>query len=675
MKSIFLKKGDNRRKGERQRPQFKLNTDLVLLGESIKVTIIDYSFTGFGLIIADKTSKNVFFDPKLVFPDQEFKGQIIYTHQLPDSQRKLGFTLEKSGVINEFNNESNAWDHVQDSETVNNIIDDLVFKGPEAPIKIKQMFSRLLVIPIERTLNSMICSILDIEMGKVDTGPADFIFDLFQTCHQFRTNISKIGDDKIEFQLPSTMARLLGRETLRVRRDIEKHELNVVLKTSLLSRNIAEYEIYDFSEHGFSILDPKGEASFPKNLNFEEITFEIKGIGIIKGIGKIRNYVWNRDKHAFVVGFLFIPGEEPNLSKWHNFILNARYPNLDFNYQEEDHKKIWDLFVKSDYLHFKNDETFTEVIDLTKGTWKSLANSGTQIAKKAMIRFEDRIVGHIQMDRVFNKTWCLHHLAVDPDLRITSAQNLLTLTPDVLLSEGGEYVISFTDTSDTWNKKSYYDFIESYKFKDHNSLRQFQTYEVGIGKTELQLNVSDKIEITFASKYDIRTIQRFLQINYSSLEYLALDFESDPHLEVINSLLSKNNLFRERQFLVAKSDRKIVGISIIELGSEGINILGVFNCSYIYIFDNEDKSEDSSIEETLIRKSLEYYESRKIKYSLIFIEKPTQDYGSKGITLMCTANRWIAKKDVFSRFSAFTNLLYGHLGLRREKIRSKIKNK
>jgi hypothetical protein len=372
------------------------------------------------------------------------------------------------------------------------------------------------------------------------------------------------------------------------------------------------------------------------------------------------------------VGLKFEPEKDPHLTNWHNFILKSRYPSLDFTYQEDDHKKIWSLFDVSGYFEFKEEGAFTDMNDLTSQSWKKLSDAGTQFAKKAMIRMDDKVVGHIQMDRIYDKTWCLHHLALDPTIRITVARDLLSLTPDVLLSEGGEFVINFTDSENTWNKKSYYNFIKDYKEKHHNSLRSFTTYDVDTKKDKVALVKTNNIEIRLANKYDLKRILNDINSRYSNTEVEACDYNSDPYLQNISTYLERYGLHRKREYLVAYKNGEFLGYSILESGSEGINIIGVINLCYINIVQSLDLDTYNDVHESLMFDSVEYYRSKSIRYMLFQLEDPREDYTVNGLRFMCKTSRWIAVKAVFSRFSAYTNLLYGHLASRREMLRNKL---
>lgn len=667
-------------KDKRKRKRIELFSNLPVkieaLGRSISAKIKDVSYAGIGIILPPNqefpTMESL--ETKVELPNQLFQGKIANRIILPNQEIKIGLALP-SEVNKEidFNTTDSAWDRVTDPETIQNIYNDLAMKGFEAPIEIKQNFSVATIYPIKITESeNMLCEIGAYHQGTFEKGKLKCIFDLFSTCHAFDSNIERIDATKIEIKLANSLARLLRRETVRIQNNKSDLKIKIRLSNKELDTVIEEFDVHDYSEHGVSMLDPDGELSLPRSLKFENAIIEIEGIGHILGTAEVRSYQWNRNLDSYIVGLKFKPLQDPHVTNWHNFILKSRYPSLDFFYQQDDHKKIWNLFDVSGYFEFKEEGAFTDMIDLTNQSWKKLSDAGTQFAKKAMIRMDDKVVGHIQMDRIYDKTWCLHHLALDPSIRITVARDLLSLTPDVLLSEGGEYVINFTDSENTWNKKSYYNFIKDYKEKHHNALRDFTTYDVDTQKDEISLQRDDSIEIKIANKYDLKRILNDLNQRYTETEVEACGYNSDPNLSLISSHIEKYGLKRERQYLVAHKNGDFLGYSILESGSEGINIIGVINLCYINIVHEVSDELYNQVYESLMYEALKYYRERNIRYILYQLEHPKRDFQDRGLRFMCKTSRWIAVKAVFSRFSAYTNLLYGHLAARREMLRNKL---
>lgn len=676
MKKLIHVLDKDKRKRKRVELFSNIPATIEALGKSVPVRIKDVSYGGIGVVIPKELEFQIIesIETKVEVSNQFFQGRVANRIILPNQEIKIGLALPSEGGREiDFNTMDSSWDRVTDSEIIQNIYSDLVLKGFDAPIEIRQNFSSATIYPLKITESgTLICELGLIHQGQIEKGKIKCVFHLFNTCHAFDSNIEKIDDTKIEIKLSSTLARLLRRETVRIQKKNANFDMKIKLFSQDLETTIEEYEVFDYSEHGISMLDPEGNLSLPRNLLFNEATIEIEGFSNILGKAEVRSYQWNRDLSSYIVGLKFQPDEEPHLTNWHNIVLKARYPNLDFNYQESDHQQIWDLFVRSDYLHLKGKEAYAIIIDLTKNTWVKLNNIGTGFSKRAMIRKDDKILGHIQMDQFYPDTWCVHHLAVDPTMSKLIAGELYALTTDVLLSEKGKYLINFTESSKSWNQRSYYDFIKNYRFPEHNELKEFFIYDANVSSIP-NIPVSSKLTIKKPNKFDIKKISRFFSEHLSSLEVQACALtEEDIELKKLNSFFSEAGLSRKREFLVCFKDDQLVGIARMEFGSEGINIVGIQDMLYLYSAAKENEGE---IIDSLLKKALEVYKNEnKEKVILSMENERTEAFKNYGINFVCVANRWIALKDILPRYHAFSQLLYGNLILRREKIRNKNKS-
>ena len=676
MSKLFdvLKSIRNNRKIERIPVQSNLATTLNFYSKMLHGIVKDYSYTGFGIQFnQDEISESLgkLADTKLSFPNQEFKGEVVYSHILPGNIYRIGFRVASEESILSFGKDDASWDLVKDPETVRSIFDDLVFKGPEAPLKIRQKFAKGIAIPTELTNTSMICELIEEGSPGFDLGEVEYTFDLFQTCHKSKSRILKKSDRKIEIQLQPVLARLLLRETMRIRKDSRDYKIRLMLKTNLLQKTFYEYEVFDYSEHGISLLDPKGELSLPRNLNFDEAIIQIEGIGEIKGFGSIRNYSWNSERGAFIAGFYFEPKGEPHITNWHNFILKARYPSLDFDYRDEDHKKIWDLFKDSGYLDIKDPSGFDDVYDYSQKTWLCLSKAGSKLSRRILIRENERILAHLQMDRLYPHTWYMHHLAIAPDVFKTISNDIYAVTSDVFFAEKSMFVLTLTDIKKKWNQKNYYDFIKNYPFPEHHDTKSFHLFEIDLEK-KFNFTTNAEIVVSQANKYNLKTIQNFLKNNLPAIVNDAYSYSDDLLLEKFNEEANRCGLVRKRLFWVAKKENSIVGFAQLEVSLSGINILSYFDMIYIYFTQEVSPSERENIRDMLLATAIDYYKSiGKTKATAILDNVEPTEMEKTGLKYICEDVRWISITSISKKYQAYTKRLYGNLILRREKIRKK----
>ena len=679
MKKLIHVLDKDKRKRKRVELFSNLPAKIEALGRSVTAKIKDVSYNGIGIVLSPNQDFPAMqsLETKVELPNQLFQGKIANKIILPNQEIKIGLELPVEGNKEiDFNNSDSSWDRVTDAETIQNIYRDLIIKGYESKIEIRQNFSKAQLTPIELiNMDSIVCEMSEALQGSFEKGKAKCIFDLFNTCHAFDTNIEKIDGNKFELKLATTLARLLRRETVRIQKNNAKFQLKVRLTNHELQTTIEEYEVFDYSENGISMLDPEGELSLPRNLFFNEAVIEVNDLGLIEGRAEVRSYQWNRDLNSYIVGLQFQPNEDPHLTNWHNLVLKARYPSLDFEYQESDHKKIWELFERSGYLGLKPKESFEIVYDITKKTWENLKKAGTDVSKRIKITSANDILAHIQIDKIYPKTWCIHHLSIDPKASKIVGKEIYSVTTDVILSEGGEYLLSLTEASKPWNQRAYYDFVSNYRYPDHNLTKKMQVFEA-----DLQKPLPEKkceYSIREATKWDLKKIIRYFETNITQLEINACGLtEEDIKLESLKKDYAEFDLQRERNFLVAlDQDENLLGFSRIETGTTGVNIFGLMDLLFIYS-SAEDIEIKGKIYDELIHESLKYFQNKGKKDIILVLDDNRIDhYKACGFIYIWDGILWIAKKDILPRYHAYAQLLYGHLILRREKIKKNVKRK
>ncbi|MCI5071396.1 PilZ domain-containing protein [bacterium] len=678
---IKLVKSDSR-----NYPRIKLQKNVqgkILIGPETELAkIIDRSLGGFSMLAKPELLKKVRLyqnELMLEYHDQVFKtaiknyrndkGGYIYGLQLVD------FSEEKSLSFKD--NEAD-WDLVENAETIQNIFSDLAFKAASALVNAKQVSGQSVLIPHQynQDEHSMTFEFLENSYGQMSPGKSNFSFHLFQTYHSFEGQILQMDDSMVKVKLPKSIARMLRRETERILPKQFKVGLQVEINTPFFAQAY-KGEIYDISEHGLSILDAdNGELFLPIGYKIQNVQLKLENGDVIEGHAEVRGSKWIEDKQCYAVGFRFKPIDDANTTKWHNFILESRYPQMTFDYQSKsDHKKIWDLFARSGHLNInKNNKTYTHILNLTKRTWEKLSKTGTKWSKRAMIKKEGQIVGHIQMDRIYQDTWCIHHLSIDPKVSKLVARDIYALTTDVLLAEGGEFLVSFTEANKPWNQRSYYDFVEDYRYKDHNELKHYTTVEVstGIGQEK-----NNDIICRIANSYDQKRIIRFIEIYISELEKRACCLNSENlKLEKTAKIWRKNDLLRGREFVVAYKKNQLVGLSALEYGESGLNIVGVLNMLYVFNLDFAQEEYKIEAVDAMLQEAAVFYKSTGRKKFLVNLEKglDIEELKTEN-SFLAEAVRWIAKKDILPRYRSFSHLLYGHIILNKEKIRKRISDK
>ncbi|MCB0308029.1 MAG: hypothetical protein KDD48_01545 [Bdellovibrionales bacterium] len=611
-------------------------------------------------------------DIRLELGETCFEGSIRHTHEQQDYVL-AGVALrviEPKGEIS-FTDEDPGWDLIEDETTLKNLFSDLTFKGPEVLVKLKQINGHAEVFAKEIRDETLVLEVHETKRGDLQKGFCTLRFEMFQTSHAFDSRITNIEKDMIEVSLPKKIARLLRRETVRVPNGTNNREITVELESRMLGKTKTPLEVYEYSEHGMAILDHELWLNAPVGVPIEKIILRTNNGKVIEGRGTIRGHRWIAEKDQYAVGIYFETSNNENRTLWHDFILEARYPLLSFNYQDSDHSKIWELFDRSGYLGLKPRESFNYVYDISKSTWTSLHNAGTKLSKRVMIRRDQKVLGHLQIDRIYPDTWCAHALAVDPSVFKTVGKDIYAITADVLSAERSNYIISITESHLSWNQRNYYDFVKTYRYPDHNELKLFQIHEAEMSKG-WNLPAYKGLETRVANQYDMARIIRYFELHTSLLEREALGLtEHHLNLSQLSQEYSEFALTRKRDFVIGYLNGEFVGFAHLETGTTGISIFGIQDTMYVFLVPSL-KEDRSKIYDAILAAGLEKYRDYNVPTVNIYVpDMRREELSDQGLKFIWEGVRWISRRETAKRFHSYIQNMYGHLILKRELIRKR----
>ncbi|MCB0326491.1 MAG: hypothetical protein KDD52_02625 [Bdellovibrionales bacterium] len=656
-------------------PSSDIPVEMKLLGSSMPASISDYSPKGLGLVLkanwSDSLKESVESCDEVVisFNSQNLYGNLRYGSE-NSKLKKLGIEFDKKKIVNSSNYDQGAfsWSSITDKKKINEVFDDLSFcKNQMTSFKIG-LYNYFGLID-DSTQDNLVASISDSEKIP-SSGKLRCIFNLYDCCYSFEANYNKVAS-RILIQVPNTIIKHLRRETSRVPYEKATHGhfcFDSEMANSFASDILRNSELIDFCESGFCIRPKFENQSLPIGLNLSDLNITSKLVNFrkIETKAKVSNYRYVDGRMAY--GFKFKIDQEPYSSIWKDFVLSSRYKTLSFDYADSDHKKIWKLFDRSGYLELKEKNTFKKQIYFTKKTWKKIYQLGNEYSKRITLVKNNDIVAHLQMDRMFPQTWYLHHLAIDPSVLKIISKEIYSVTSDVFSSEKSKYVLTLTETSKKWNQKNYYDFIKGYPEKNHHSLKKFNLYNVYVNK--LKKKNSQYVNRN-KNKYELKKILRFYELNMDSLAFKAYGFGEDFLLKDFSKELFLKGVFRKRDFIVALYKEKMVGFCQLEMSENGVNILNYFDMAYVFVLENV--FEKSEVIQALVSGASDHYLMyKKNVFSLILDTDKSFGPILPGIEYICEDTRWIGVSASSRHYQSYINELYGHILLKREKIRKKI---
>jgi hypothetical protein len=267
----------NQRRFSRNQPPKEIEASLIVGGRAYSTAVVDYSLRGVGLRVpssaVERSKIGDFGQIELELADQKYLGQIKHTKE-EKFESVVGIDLrnDTSSAAISFTNADPGWDLIEDAETLATLFGDLVLKGPECQVDLRQLRFEGVVLPVKIENGVLTAELFSTKRGTIEVGTASFRFEIFQTCHAFDSKVLKVTEKSVEIELPKRVARLLRRETFRVLNGANGKSLSVKVASSLLGTHDHELRVYDYSEHGISVIDSTGWLAAPIGFGLEQIT-------------------------------------------------------------------------------------------------------------------------------------------------------------------------------------------------------------------------------------------------------------------------------------------------------------------------------------------------------------------------------------------------------------------
>src|SRR5690606_29630897 len=261
--------------------------------------------------------------------------------------------------------------------------------------------------------------------------------------------------------------------------------------------------------------------------------------------------------------------------------------------------------------------------------------------------------------------WCIHHLSISKKASKFGAKDIYSAVTDILASLGSKFIISYHRPDKAWNKRNYYDFVEMYPDDDGNFMELFNLFD---GFTE---NATGKFEENVANKYQLSLIEKYLVNLYPPIVLEATNvFERDLKLKDLKQEFSGIKIVRGREYIVYSKDESIKAFAMVEWSESSRNIFNLFDCAFIYILSDLNDEEMNFFMDSI----LSFYKSKNKSKCLIMIKDSFKlKINNKNVFYLCDENRWIARSLLFKKYHAFTQTLYGHIILKREKIKKRVR--
>ncbi len=267
---------------------------------------------------------------------------------------------------------------------------------------------------------------------------------------------------------------------------------------------------------------------------------------------------------------------------WHEFVVREANPRMEFS-SPRTASKAWHILTASQYTkNWTSRRHRPHLARAFSSAWMSIPDRFGHV----MVANDDvRSIGTASANLLYPKTWILHHLGVDRGERTLKQQfELRSLTRQLYFAAmylirhvyETKYFVLYVEENNAWNQKLYRGFVDQYSGEDDS---QYDSLQVFRGETDrLRPIEASAFEIVEGDAGGIEALASHLHASLPPIQLDAFDYSKEElDLADFERSCAAAGYERGRRFLFAKSDGKLVGALIVELGSEGVNLFGLLN--------------------------------------------------------------------------------------------------
>jgi PilZ domain len=291
--------------------------------------------------------------------------------------------------------------------------------------------------------------------------------------------------------------------------------------------------------------------------------------------------------HIYKCGFEISRIDPAMKANMEAYIFRHNYPHIvPFNEKYID--KIWDLFFKSGYMIPEKREYVSKVKKEIEETWIRLYGEDSKIGKMLLFVDNNEIYGTIATALAYENTWMIHQVAglKHPVVKIGKyiLDSIMIMLIEHLDMDFGK--VYFREDN-KWASNKFLKFNEFCTIDNAILYTYLALYEININNYKDYSMIIDSISSKEDHVFIIDFLKKILpeiviytdKINYSELELPKTQIE-----------YKKIGLFRGRKILIAKENNRIISFAVLEYGSTGINLGGLFDVFQIFTIENSNKN-------------------------------------------------------------------------------------
>jgi len=354
---------------------------------------------------------------------------------------------------------------------------------------------------------------------------------------------------------------------------------NVIFRHPL-TKKIGILKVIDIAGTGFSVKEEKENAVLLPGMFIPELEFNFansyKAKCRVQVIYKT-SVDETENRNQMKCGLVFIDMSPDDHEKLLSLLYQAKDSN-SYLCNQVNLDDLWGFFFKTGFIYPQKYEFFQENKERIKKTYEKLYTQHPEIARHFIYQDQGRIVGHMAIIRLYQKSWLIHHHAADgkgsrkAGLRVLYQLGRFVNDSHGLCSIQMNYAFCYYQPQNKFPNHVFGGAVTHINDPNKCSLDTFSYFHIqkqSVQKTTL----IRPWHLMKTMPQDLFELKHFYEFDSGGLMLRAL--ELDPNSGDIDELVTsyeKVGLKRERYLFSLKKEERLQAVFMVDISDIGLNL-------------------------------------------------------------------------------------------------------
>ncbi len=498
-------------------------------------------------------------------------------------------------------------------------------------------------------------------IGPLDLVRCQFVRDNAQLEFLSLVLALEPSQGTITLRLPRKLERLRIRTTLRHHFEGDEGP-RVTIRDPIRTDVVLTCPLVNLSPLGMAIRVPDDAFFLFRGLHLYNVELELSNCTVLKLEAEIRFIGQRKDKPGErLCGLKLFPnaGQKAKLVR---ILLTWRYPEIRRS-GAEDTLEWWRL-VETSGLFTKHKLRYSigtrrEIIE----TQVRMGHAPSTLVRRLVYRKGDTFHGTLTLQRIYSRTWLVHHLCARPHPRNFVPKSLLLTVGEIIAhSDEMDYVRLIWRPDNAWPSRVFGRLLTRLHEEPHSSL-SFIRYLHLEGPLEADREDEKRFRPRLLDEGDAHLIEGFFLDSGDLMTYHSEDFSSGRlNMASLSQTYATLGLTRERCVLGVVEEGRLLGMAQLEESSPGLNLSGLLSGFQIKLNPRLPltPSERSRLTRSLIRRAVESYRERGRQHIIALDpSRLYRDYESMGFRHLKNYLSWTFDKRITQIYNVYSHYVLG----------------